>query len=69
MSLNWDPVKAKDNESDVIGYMVMINLSFVTLRHIKHLCKDYIFAKWEEPLVIEVFFTTINTNIVVCWIN
>lgn len=23
MSLSWDPVKAKDNESDVIGYMVM----------------------------------------------
>lgn len=23
MSLSWDPVKAKENESDVIGYMVM----------------------------------------------
>lgn len=22
VSLSWDPVKAKDNESDVIGYMV-----------------------------------------------
>lgn len=24
ISLSWDPVKAKDNESDVIGYMVTI---------------------------------------------
>ncbi|KAG7479489.1 contactin-5 isoform X1 [Solea senegalensis] len=24
VSLSWDPVKAKDNESDVIGYMVLI---------------------------------------------
>lgn len=23
VSLSWDPVKAKENESDVIGYMVM----------------------------------------------
>lgn len=27
VSLSWDPVKAKDNESDVIGYMVMIAFS------------------------------------------
>ncbi|XP_034095686.1 contactin-5 isoform X5 [Gymnodraco acuticeps] len=24
VTLNWDPVKAKDNESDVIGYMVLL---------------------------------------------
>ena len=27
VSLSWDPVKAKDNESDVIGYMVKIHCS------------------------------------------
>lgn len=26
VSLSWDPVKAKENESDVIGYMVKFNL-------------------------------------------
>lgn len=27
VSLSWDPVKAKENESDVIGYMVNLSLS------------------------------------------
>lgn len=26
VSLSWEPVKAKENESDVIGYMVKLNL-------------------------------------------
>uniref|UniRef100_A0AAX7TM21 Contactin-5 n=1 Tax=Astatotilapia calliptera TaxID=8154 RepID=A0AAX7TM21_ASTCA len=34
VSLSWDPVKAKDNESDVIGYMVMIHPYIVQLHKI-----------------------------------
>lgn len=26
VSMSWDPVKAKENESDVIGYMVKFDL-------------------------------------------
>uniref|UniRef100_A0A4W6CH10 Contactin-5 n=1 Tax=Lates calcarifer TaxID=8187 RepID=A0A4W6CH10_LATCA len=33
VSLNWDPVKAKDNESDVIGYMVMIHSLMLNQGH------------------------------------
>uniref|UniRef100_A0A7N6BLJ1 Contactin-5 n=1 Tax=Anabas testudineus TaxID=64144 RepID=A0A7N6BLJ1_ANATE len=34
VSLSWDPVKAKDNESDVIGYMVSsLPFTAVTLAH------------------------------------